>query len=172
MNIIKLLILFLILGTIYIVYLILTCPEQYENFANNGLNQIENNKNPYKNTSKGLRLETKFNRPYAEDTPYNKYFDDLRKYKPLSITYEDPLYSDVQTHENEIEPGGRSGVDKCIETCNGHCVEWGQTGIAHCFPNLQKQIYKTTYHEILRDKSHKYENVDEKPHKLVYANLR
>lgn len=27
-----------------------------------------------------------------------------------------------------------SGIDKCINKCEGNCVEWGVTGVGVCFP--------------------------------------
>ena len=45
----------------------------------------------------------------------------------------DPLFKDVIYYENNIQTG-RLGLDMCIESCNGNCVEYGQTGNAYCFP--------------------------------------
>jgi hypothetical protein len=45
----------------------------------------------------------------------------------------DPLFMDVIYYENNIQTG-RLGLDMCIESCTGNCVEYGQTGNAYCFP--------------------------------------
>ena len=44
----------------------------------------------------------------------------------------DPLFKDVVYYENDNN--GRLGLDMCIESCDGNCVEYGQTGNAYCFP--------------------------------------
>lgn len=41
-------------------------------------------------------------------------------------------FDDMIVYDND--PDGRIGLDKCIERCNGYCVEFGQTGSAYCFP--------------------------------------
>ena len=50
----------------------------------------------------------------------------------------DPLFSNVVYHENDIDPitGNtvRLGLDKCLEYCKGNCVEYGITGNTYCFP--------------------------------------
>jgi len=47
----------------------------------------------------------------------------------LTITDQFP---DVIIYEND---GDRLGLDKCIENCNGNCIEFGITGTGWCFPN-------------------------------------
>ena len=128
-------------------------------------------KKNYLNTSiKGLNLEFKQNRPYAKDALYNKKFDDLRKIKPLNLLTEDVLFKDIIPYENQID--GRLGLDMCLEKCNGTCVEYGVTGNAYCFPDINKEIIKSTFYETLRDKTYQTENVDEKPQKLQFPNMR
>lgn len=41
-------------------------------------------------------------------------------------------FDDMIVYDNDAD--GRIGLDKCIEKCNGYCVEFGQTGSAYCFP--------------------------------------
>ena len=101
----------------------------------------------------------------------SKSFDELRKDKPMVSILEDPLFNDVITHENDYATR-KSGLDQCIETCNGSCVEFGQTSNAHCYPNPTGLIAKTTFYESLRDKTYKTENYDEKMHDLKFPNLR
>jgi hypothetical protein len=146
----------------------------YENFAENKKLEIEtkSRRKEFENTKiKGLTLETKFRRPLPKKQKYDKYFDDLRKSRPLSITYEDPLYGDVKTYENN-HVTHKSGLEDCLEKCDGLCLEYGQTGIAHCFPNPKGKIVKSTFYEALRDKSYKTENYNERPHNLKFPNLR
>ncbi len=119
---------------------------------------------------KGLQLGFKNDRKEAPVINYNKKFDELRKNKPLNHIFDDKLYTDVIQYENDLD--GRNGLDKCIESCNGLCVEYGQTGIAQCYPNDEHNVIKSSFYETLRDKTYKTENTDEKPQKLIYANLR
>lgn len=48
----------------------------------------------------------------------------------------DSLFKDVVYYENDIRGDvyGRIGLDKCLENCNGTCLEFGVTGNAYCFP--------------------------------------
>jgi hypothetical protein len=41
-------------------------------------------------------------------------------------------FEDIIAYDND--PNGRMGLDKCIEKCQGYCVEFGQTGDAMCYP--------------------------------------
>lgn len=43
-------------------------------------------------------------------------------------------FTDMTVYENDTD--GRLGLDKCLEQCNGNCVEYGQTGAAYCFPKV------------------------------------
>jgi hypothetical protein len=164
----------------FILYLILKKDDSYndfnfyENFSQSKKFEVEakSRKKEFENTKiKGLTLETKFRRPLSKPQKYDKYFDDLRKSKPLSITYEDPLYGDVKTYEND-HISNTSGLEKCLEKCDGLCLEYGQTGIAHCFPNPKGKIVKSSFYEALRDKSYKTENYNERSHNLKFPNLR
>ncbi len=50
---------------------------------------------------------------------------------------DDPLFKDVKTYNNDDNPyilGQRNGLEKCLDECEGRCVEFGVTGIAFCFP--------------------------------------
>ncbi len=110
-----------------------------------------------------------------------RQLEDLRKNKPLNNIFEDKLFSDVIDYENDLD--GRSGIDKCLEKCQGVCVEYGQTGIAHCFP--EKEIYPIVYEDLRAPKinpSHMSyyekqtladkESVDIRPNNLDFPNLR
>lgn len=54
------------------------------------------------------------------------------------------MYSGDKTLEGEL------GLEKCINKCNGMCVEYGITGDAFCFPknNNQKKFTETIQSEI------------------------
>lgn len=47
----------------------------------------------------------------------------------------DKLFDDVTTYGNDQD--GRLGLDKCLEVCNGICLEYGVTGNALCFPKTR-----------------------------------
>jgi len=47
-------------------------------------------------------------------------------------------FTDMITYENDAD--GRLGFDKCIENCQGYCVEYGLTGTAHCFPAREPEV--------------------------------
>jgi hypothetical protein len=100
-------------------------------------------------------------------------FDPLTKTTdkgPKSIQ-DDKLYADVIVYENDTETGtGRLGLDKCLEYCDGTCLEYGVTGVAHCFPrnnNIERNYYTT-----MRDHEYETEEIDRAGTKLVYPNLR
>jgi hypothetical protein len=42
------------------------------------------------------------------------------------------MFDDIIVYNNDVD--GRIGLDKCIEKCQGYCVEYGQTGTAYCYP--------------------------------------
>ena len=50
----------------------------------------------------------------------------------------DPVFSNVIVYNNDENPyvdGEQIGLAKCLDRCDGTCVEYGITGIATCFPN-------------------------------------
>lgn len=50
----------------------------------------------------------------------------------------DPVFSNIIVYNNDENPyveGEQIGLAKCLDRCNGKCVEFGVTGIATCFPN-------------------------------------
>jgi hypothetical protein len=83
-----------------------------------------------------------------------EYFNDTRQTTPQTnilthvkppVVYSeyinilgDPLFSNVALYNNDDNPyvlGEESGLEKCMNQCDGNCVEFGVTGIAYCFPN-------------------------------------
>lgn len=81
---------------------------------------------------------------------------------------DDPLFSDVKEYNNDND--GRLGLDKCLEYCNGHCVEFGQTGIAYCFPSANP--IKANYNTALRSFDNETDAVDRATERMSYPGLR
>jgi hypothetical protein len=116
------------------------------------------------------------------DPKNKKSLEDLRKNKPLNNIFEDKLFSDVITYENDLD--GRLGLDKCIENCKGLCVEYGETGLAHCFP--EKNIVPFEYEDLRGGKQQNLNNlsyyekqsigdnesIDKRVQKMDFVNLR
>ena len=173
MKINKYLILFLSIIAFFIVYLIFfnNDDESYETFAVDDTQGVESGDATGDATGVEASSGVKTGEDDSKINKYNNSFDKLRKDKPISTIFEEPLFNDVITHQNNYSTH-KSGLDQCIETCNGMCVEFGQTGNAHCYPNSSGAIIKSSFHESLRDKTYKTENYDEKPDKLHFPNLR
>ena len=96
--------------------------------------------------------------------------DPLTQYKSL-VSYEyDNLFSDIVFYPNDddVDTGGRIGLDKCFQSCQGNCIEYGVTGTAYCFPSefnqgsFQTRLYNTE--DVLG-------NVDTKPEGFLFPNL-
>jgi hypothetical protein len=84
---------------------------------------------------------------------------------------DDKVFADVKIYENDNDEGwGRIGLDKCLEYCNGVCVEYGVTGVAHCFPS--QNSVKRNYYTTLRDTEYETEEVDRAGTKIKFPNLR
>lgn len=50
---------------------------------------------------------------------------------------DDDFFKNVKTFENDVN---EYGIEKCLKTCDGGCVEYGVSGVAYCFPN--ERMYK------------------------------
>lgn len=53
---------------------------------------------------------------------------------------DDSLFNKVVTYQNDDDPyspGQHLGIDKCLDKCDGVCIEYGITGIGLCFPAEQ-----------------------------------
>jgi hypothetical protein len=62
----------------------------------------------------------------------------------ISQVLYDPTFQDVITYNNDDNPyeiGQSNGINKCLNFCDGSCVEFGQTGIAFCYPSIHKEPY-------------------------------
>lgn len=53
---------------------------------------------------------------------------------------EGKLFEDVLMHHSDPLLDGELGVEKCIKSCKGMCVEYGMTGDAYCFPSEYAQV--------------------------------
>lgn len=81
---------------------------------------------------------------------------------------DDPLFGDVKEYNNDDD--GRLGLDKCLEYCNGNCLEFGQTGVAYCFPSVNP--IKPNYNTTLRSFENETEDVDRATERMSYPGLR
>lgn len=99
----------------------------------------------------------------------HEYFlNDVMKVKRGPQILDDKLFTDVVTYDNDED--GRLGIDKCLEACNGTCLEYGISGIAHCFPRTFG--YGKNYNTIMRDWENEVDEVERAGTKLVYPSIR
>jgi hypothetical protein len=105
-------------------------------------------------------------------------FEALRKESPISKTFEDDLFKDLIYYENDesikmIEGGetlGRMGLDKCLENCKGQCLEYGQTGVAWCFP--ASSMYQMPVEDLQIPSRLSNQNQDVKENSLNFVAMR
>jgi hypothetical protein len=64
---------------------------------------------------------------------------------------EDNLFTDTINYDNDPDEDGRTGLDKCLEYCDGACVEYGQSYIATCFPRTKPNINEKSSMTVLPD---------------------
>lgn len=112
-------------------------------------------------------LIKKFNLKF-EKLFYENFLDKIMKVKQGPELLDDKLFSDVIPYDNQED--GRIGLDRCLEECNGVCVEYGMTGNAHCFPKLEKQ--PVNYFNALRDDTFEKNDDERKNKNALFANLR
>jgi hypothetical protein len=62
------------------------------------------------------------------------YGNKIENIKSGTRTYDDALFDDVKSYENDPNDALNTGVYKCLDNCDGNCVEYGMTGLAYCFP--------------------------------------
>jgi hypothetical protein len=117
----KLIVVVVIILLIYFAYLCKTC----ENDCDRTIEQF---------TVKNAKSYTDYDNPHANFA---------RRPPPLNQSlFDDSLFADVKTFNNDEEiycvdkcSCGRLGIDKCLDYCDGKCVEFGITGKAFCFPS-------------------------------------
>lgn len=92
--------------------------------------------------------------------------------KPIEENFGDPMtvkktpeildlkqqFDDIITYDNL--PDGRIGLDRCIENCNGYCVEYGITGSANCFPAREPSVKDFTGMIVPNDKKISFPNLE------------
>jgi len=69
---------------------------------------------------------------------------------PVQMITDDTLFDDVTMIRGDGTLTGELGLEKCIKTCKGMCVEYGVTGDAFCFPSADasnKEKYTKTVKE-------------------------
>lgn len=69
---------------------------------------------------------------------------------PVQMITDDVLFDDVTMIHGDGTLTGELGLEKCIKTCKGMCVEYGVTGDAFCFPSedsSNKEKYTKTVKE-------------------------
>lgn len=94
-------------------------------------------------------------------------FDPLTKIKPLHEYADDNLFADVVVYDNNDD---RAGLDKCLEYCDGTCVEFGPTGIGQCFP--KKKSLGKNYFTVMRNYEDESENIDKAAEQFIFPSLR
>jgi len=105
---------------------------------------------------------------YAYDK--ENFLNALKKVRTYPEIKDDRLFSDIRHYEND-SANGRLGLDKCLELCNGSCVEYGNTGAATCFP--KSLLDQNSYYDSLRKMSTDFENNEiTRTEKLNYVNMR
>lgn len=85
---------------------------------------------------------------------------------------DDKLFADVQTYDNTYYKDGavELGLNKCLKACTGTCLEYGVTGVAHCFPKTK--ALGMNYYTIAKDYNNEIEDIDRAGRTLVYPALR
>jgi hypothetical protein len=107
------------------------------------------------NTGSTQKLFTNYNQPMKDiagaiplDFDYKSYYETTASDdKDLVYYYNDAIDQSKITETafnvvNQIDPidysNVKTGLKKCKENCNGVCFEGGYTGIATCYPLIQK----------------------------------
>lgn len=78
-----------------------------------------------------------YNEDFTSNYAVNNYIYTGRPKNGLNLT-DDTLFSNVIVYENDADPyspNAKLGIEKCVDKCNGQCVEFGITGIGYCFPS-------------------------------------
>jgi len=94
-------------------------------------------------------------------------FDPLTAIRVKPYIFDDKLFKDVLIYQNDDD---RSGLDKCLGDCKGTCVEYGVSGVAHCFP--RNTPIEPNYYSQMRNFDNEKEDIDRAGTKLSWPNLR
>jgi hypothetical protein len=109
---------------------------------------------------------------YRANVMRENFLVDIKKINKASTRdhsiLDDPLFADVKEYTNDDD--GRLGIDKCLEYCKGGCVEFGQTGIAYCFP--RDNPIKANYNTTMRNFENETEDKDRATERIAYPGLR
>ena len=100
------------------------------------------------------------------------FLNEIKKVKHGPQILDDKVFADVVTYDNDYDIDGnvRLGLDKCLESCTGHCVEYGITGVSHCYP--QTKALGRNYYTTLKNYENESDDVDRAGEKLVYPSMR
>lgn len=97
---------------------------------------------------------------------YKKYYmgaelfgDSLSMRQTHEILDPKKQFTDMIVYDND--PDGRIGLDKCIEKCNGYCVEYGMTGAAYCYPAREPEVKNFDGDIVPNEKQLSYPNLRE-----------
>lgn len=113
MNTLDLIILFLIIAIIYSVH-------HKRTSINEGMSSTHSSNKPKQSESSA-----------DDEKPSDKRAD----VKQVNIL-EDPAFSDIVFHKSDRIIGQNTGLDKCLNSCNGICTEFGITGDAMCYGDV------------------------------------
>jgi len=100
------------------------------------------------------------------------FLNEIKKVKQGPQLLDDKVFADVVTYDNVYDAKGnaRLGLDACLEACSGVCVEYGITGVAHCFPKTK--ALGRNYYTAVKDYEHEWDEIDRSGEKLVYPSMR
>lgn len=113
-----------LIGVITLILLIVTYEGNYsENFPGDEIRERLKN-DVYNSIDRGISA--------------GKLADEQMKEK-AKITEDDVVNIYSKKYENDpsiaLNYSGKTGIEKCIEECDGNCVEYGVSGLAFCYDN-------------------------------------
>lgn len=95
-------------------------------------------------------------------------FSDISKgtMKTVPQLADDRVFEDIIVYSNDDE---KAGIFHCIDNCQGTCVEYGVTGVGHCFPSKSK--LNNNYHTVLRNYENEHDDIDKAATNLSFPAL-
>jgi hypothetical protein len=98
----------------------------------------------------------------------SEYFSDISKgtLKTVPQISDDKMFEDLIVYSNDDE---KAGIFHCLDNCQGTCVEYGVTGVAHCFPSNSK--FNNNYNTILRNFENEHDDTDKAASGLSFPAL-